>query len=146
MLRLTRAGDYAVRVMFVLAKLPPGQVCPKSVLAKDQEMPGSFLSKILQQLAGAGLIVSHRGVRGGFCLNRDPGDISLLEVMEAVEGPLELNACVIPEKNNCTRMDNCPGALVWKKVQSETVRLLSGISLLAMLKEHGSKPVGPCSE
>ena len=143
-MRLTRAGDYALRVMFILAKLKPGQVSSKSELAKSQEVPSSFLSKILQQLAAKGLILSHRGVRGGFSLSRKPEDISLLEIIEAVEGPLQMNSCVIPEKKNCQRMENCPGANVWRKVQAEMVRLFSGISLHSMVEEHGNRPVGPC--
>lgn len=144
MMRLTRAADYAIRVMMVLAELPPGKVCSKSELAKSQLVPGSFLSKILQQLVAGELIVSHRGVHGGFALNKTASDISVLDIMTAVEGPLEINYCVIPEKKGCDRVDNCPGMRVWVKVQAELTKLLSGVSLRSMIKDQAGRPVEPC--
>ncbi len=67
-MQLTRAADYAVRVMIHLASLPVGTVVSKTLLAKATEAPESFLSKILQMLARAGLIRAQRGVVGGFSL------------------------------------------------------------------------------
>ena len=93
-MQLTRAADYAVRVMIHLASQPEGSVVSKTVLAKAAEAPESFLSKILQTLARAGLIQARRGVVGGFLLLPRGAQASLLDVVESIDGPIALNVCL----------------------------------------------------
>src|ERR1700687_1882745 len=93
-MQLTRAADYAVRVMIHLASQPEGTVISKTILAKASEAPESFLSKILQSLARAGLIRARRGIVGGFTLLERGAEASLLDVVESIDGPIALNICL----------------------------------------------------
>src|SRR6476646_651824 len=93
-MQLTRAADYAVRVMIHLAGLPSGTRASRADLAEAAECPEQFLSKVLQNLTRAGLVISHRGNTGGFELPASHSSASVLEVVEAVEGPIRLNICL----------------------------------------------------
>src|ERR1039457_4791992 len=90
-MQLTRAADYAVRVMIHLAGLPPDTRASRAELAVAAECPEQFLSKVLQSLTRARLVVSHRGNTGGFELPNIHRAATLLEVVEAIEGPIRLN-------------------------------------------------------
>lgn len=106
MFQLTRACDYALRVMTRLAEFPRGKIVHLPTLASSEDIPSHFLSKILMQLTHAGFITSHRGAAGGYSLEKDPAEISLLEVIEAIEGPIILNLCLLPGLE-CERMPWC---------------------------------------
>src|SRR5690349_2722341 len=93
-MQLTRTADYAIRVMIHLAGLPSGTRASRETLADWAQVPGEFLGKVLQSLTRARLINSHRGTRGGFDLARDGSSISLLHIVEAIEGPFQLNVCL----------------------------------------------------
>src|SRR6516164_11055994 len=101
-MQLTRAADYAVRVMIHLAGLPPGTRVSRSELSTAAECPEQFLCKVLQSLTKAGLIVSHRGNTGGFELEERHRRASLLDVVQASEGPIHLNVCLNQDRG-CTR-------------------------------------------
>jgi Rrf2 family iron-sulfur cluster assembly transcriptional regulator len=115
-LRLTNAADYAVRAMIHIACLPEGAVALRGDVARAYGIPSSFMAKILRQLVRAGLLQSSRGVHGGFALARPASEINLLEVVEAIEGPLALTDCM-PEGTGCEWSDECPANLVWQQVQ-----------------------------
>lgn len=125
---LTRAADYAVRVMVHMATLPEGTRVARSVLAEATDVPDSFMSKVLQSLARKGMISSRRGVDGGFVLVVAPGSISLLDVVEAIDGPVQLNACV-GERGNCKRTEGCAAHLVWKEAQDASVQVLKSAKI-----------------
>lgn len=102
-LNLTRSGEYAVSALSRLALTADGGA-PVSVqaLAELQRIPKAFLSKILQQCARAGIIRAKKGAAGGVALARLPGDISLLSIFEACEGPFARDACVFYASRRCT--------------------------------------------
>src|SRR5690349_14540938 len=93
-MQLTRQADYAVRAMQYLAEQPPAARLTTAEIGAAQQIPVAFLTKIMAQLAAAGLVASTRGARGGVALARAPETISLLAVIEAIEGPLRLNVCI----------------------------------------------------
>jgi Rrf2 family protein len=106
-----------------LAKLGADQRAATSQIAQDQQIPPSFLAKIVSQLSVAGLLQTSRGARGGVSLAATPDQISLLEVVEAIDGPIMLNECV----NNpgaCTFGDSCSMRPVWCDAQAELVERL----------------------
>src|SRR5690242_5986690 len=111
-MQLTRAADYATRVMVHLAQLPSGTRASLQALAEAVDVPEQFLSKVLQMLGRNRLIHSQRGAAGGFALAADPEQVSLLEVVEAVEGPIRLNLCLGPGEG-CERKSWCAVHLVW---------------------------------
>lgn len=127
-MQLTRAADYAVRVMIHLAGLPPGTWASQGQLAEAAECPVQFLSKVLQRLARAGLVVSHRGNNGGFELPASRMETSILEIVEAVEGPIQLNACLAPGPS-CSRKTWCPAHGVWAQAQEALAGVLHAATI-----------------
>src|SRR5512143_3291489 len=93
-MQITRQADYAVRAVLHLARVGNSERSATSTVAKEQSIPPSFLAKIISQLSIAGLLHTSRGARGGVMLARDAGDITLLDVVEAIDGPITLNECV----------------------------------------------------
>lgn len=123
-MQFTRASDYAVRVLSYLINAN-GSVSRAQSIASATEIPESFLAKILGQLCRSGLVRSHRGARGGFSLAVEPDSLNLLQVVEAMEGPLRLNLCDAPER--CAFIDFCPIEKAWEKAEAQ---------LRESLKEH----------
>ncbi|HUK19770.1 MAG TPA: Rrf2 family transcriptional regulator [Bryobacteraceae bacterium] len=127
-MQLTRAADYAVRVMIHLAGLPPATRASRDELAQAAECPEQFLSKVLQGLARAGLIVSHRGNTGGFELPTNQRSATIFAVVEAIEGPLHLNVCLASD-NACARQTWCPAHTVWADVQEAMTKVLKAATI-----------------
>ena len=122
-MQITRQADYAVRAMLYLARLEPNQRAATSQIAEIQKIPPSFLAKIISQLSIAGLIHTSRGARGGVLLSRPASDISLLEVVEAIDGPLSLNECTI-SPGICEFSGDCPIHRIWCETQAELIEKL----------------------
>ncbi len=114
-MQFTRASDYAVRVVSYLANAN-GSISRSQSIAGATQIPESFLAKILGQLSRAGIVHSHRGARGGFSLAVDAKNLTLLEVVEAMEGPLRLNLCAAPEP--CAFIDRCPIEKAWSQAEN----------------------------
>src|SRR5688572_9232959 len=123
LMQITRQADYAVRAVLYLAKMKSGERVATGNVAKEQRIPPSFLAKIISQLSIAGLLHTSRGARGGVMLARDPKDITLLEVVEAIDGPIQLNECV-GDDELCTFDKDCPIKSVWCEAQDELVARL----------------------
>lgn len=102
-MQLNQATDYAFRVVLHLAGLPPGTIVNGQTLAEKERIPQRFLLKIMRSLVGAGLLKSHRGADGGFALQKQPGEITLLSVIEAVEGSVAIHRC-LAERSACTKL------------------------------------------
>ena len=122
-MQITRQADYAVRAVLHLARVNNGERAATSTIAQAQHIPPSFLAKIISQLSIAGLLHTSRGARGGVTLARDPKDITLLEVVESIDGPIQLNECV-GEKGTCSFEENCPIKTVWCDAQDDLVARL----------------------
>jgi Rrf2 family protein len=125
-MQITRQADYAVRAVLYLARLGQDQRAATSQIAEEQQIPPSFLAKIVSQLSVAGLLQTSRGARGGVSLARDPNQISLLEVVEAIDGPILLDECV-GANGICTFGHDCELRSVWCEAQAELVTKLKSI-------------------
>ncbi len=119
-MQITRQADYALRAMLYLANLEPAHRAATSQIAASKKIPPSFLAKIISQLSIAGLIHTSRGARGGVTLARAPKDISVLEVVEAIDGPISLNECTL-SPDGCPFSEDCPIHDLWCSTQSELV-------------------------
>ena len=132
-MRLTKAGEYAVRCAFFLSFRGAGVVSSKKEIARTMDIPSQFLGKIAPQLARAGIIEIVQGSKGGYRLLVPPQELTLLEVVEAVVGEIYLNDCVIrPE--SCRRTSACSIHRVWEKARDqlrETLRQADFKSILA---------------
>lgn len=137
-MQITRQADYAVRAILYLAQLGVNQKASTSQIAEDQEIPLSFLAKIIAQLSVAGLLQTMRGARGGVLLARPPEEISLLDVVEAIDGPIMLNECVSGEYD-CP-MHECPMRTVWSAAQADLVERLRNTNFAQFIKPNLIQP------
>jgi len=126
-MQLTRAGEYAVKSLIYLAAQQHDARVMASEVATEENIPINFVRKILESLAKTGLVKSYRGAGGGFTLGRTPEDISIRQVVEAVEGPLALNQCLTP--NACVNLPDCPMSQVWIEAQRAVEGVLERYSL-----------------
>ena len=131
-MQITRQADYAVRAVLYLSRARQAERSPTSAIAKDQNIPPSFLAKIISQLSISGLLRTSRGAHGGVTLAREPKDISLLEVVEAIDGPIQLNECVT-NTDTCSFEENCPIKFVWCDAQDALVGRLKRTNFADML-------------
>ena len=131
---LTRAADYAVRVMVHLAALPAGTRLQRTALAEAGDVPESFMSKVLQGLVRARLVASRPGVNGGFELTSSPEKVTLLDVVEAIDGPIELNVCVAASQG-CGRQSWCAAHLVWMEAQQAMTGVLKSATIVRLAQQ-----------
>jgi len=122
-MEISRRTDYAVRVILDLAGLPENARASTQDIAERQNIPGPFLAKIISQLSISGLVTTFRGAGGGVSLAHPAAEISLLHVVEALDGPIRLNRCVI-ESGTCPQDKNCPVHPIWAKAQNDLTSLL----------------------
>ncbi|HEX7973499.1 MAG TPA: Rrf2 family transcriptional regulator [Anaerolineales bacterium] len=136
-MQITRQADYAVRAVLYLAQLGSERRAATSQIAQEQQIPPSFLAKIVSQLSVAGLLQTSRGARGGVSLARGPEQITLLEVVEAIDGPILLNECV-SGSGACVFGDDCPIRPIWCDAQSELVERLRTTTFSAFLPRESA--------
>lgn len=134
MLQLTRDGEYAVRAVLHLASQPDGKISLVNEISEAQDVPRSYLSKIMQHLTKAGLVRSRRGAKGGSSLAKPANQITLREVIEAIEGPIYLNVCLI-KKGECPRDEVCPVHPVWKEAQRRLFEVLESKTMADLVIE-----------
>jgi Rrf2 family protein len=116
LLQVSRKVDYALRAMIYLAAQPGSPREPLQDIARKNEIPREFLAKILKVLGNAGLVTALRGPGGGVSIARPPSQISFLDVIEAVEGPVVLNLC-LDDTRSCSQSSVCTMQSVWKAGQ-----------------------------
>jgi Rrf2 family protein len=134
-MRLTRAGEYAVRCILYLSSQKQGLIVSRRDISQKMDIPDQFLGKIAQQLARAGLIEIIQGAKGGYRLRLSPSEISLLSVVEAVIGQIFLNDCLMrPE--SCNRSPSCSVNKIWEKARNQLRETLQDVSFEQLLKEE----------
>lgn len=141
-MQLTRAADYAVRVMIHLATQPDGSRVLLPDLARATDAPESFLSKVLQSLAHAELISSRRGKLGGFAILPRGRNATMREVIEVIDGPVCLNVCLNGGKE-CERKPACPAHPVWARAQRAMLDVLMSVTVSTMAARANSMPSSP---
>ena len=129
-MQITRSADYAVRAMVDIAdetSTDQGRARTHMV-AQRQDIPPALLAKLVPLLVRAGLLDSQRGARGGLTLARPSSEISMLEIVEAIEGPIAVNRCTAAPVQ-CDKVDHCSIHPVWQQAQDYLVHLLRTTSL-----------------
>lgn len=132
MLRVTKLTDYATVVLTVLAARP-GEVLSATELAEAAGLEPPTVSKLLKPLAQAGLVEGLRGVRGGYRLTRPAGDVTLIEIVEAMEGPLAITECS-QDDSQCGIADQCGVRSNWRLINDVLADALRGVTLAQMLR------------
>jgi len=130
MLRISKLTDYGLVLLIEMAH-QPGQVCNPAGLAARLRIPAPTVGKLLKQLAAGGLLISRRGVKGGYRLARPPESISLAQILAVLEGPLAVTECTVGA-GVCLREHDCSVRDNWQRINSAIYRVFDQLSLGAM--------------
>lgn len=141
MLRISRRADYAVRVMIAAAQAPAGAYLPAPRIGEQMLIPQPFLVKVIGDLRRGELIRTAAGRNGGISLARPAESITLRHIIEAIEGPIVLNACLL-RPGECPRDAYCPAHQVWSHIQRVLHAEMDAVDL-AMLAARGYQPRPP---
>jgi Rrf2 family protein len=133
-MQITRQTEYAIKTLIELAEVPYGQLTSNKIIAQRHEIPEEFLHKTVQILSRAGLVVTQRGVQGGVRLGRPLEEITIADVIEAMEGPVALNVCLSPGYQ-CSNMKICQVRKVLSSAQNAMLKELRKKSLADIAKE-----------
>jgi Rrf2 family transcriptional regulator, iron-sulfur cluster assembly transcription factor len=133
-MQLTRSGEYGLKGVVFLAKQPPQRFSLVSEISKEQRIPEKFLAKIFQRLSKAGVLRSIRGSNGGFALGRPPSEITMRSVIEAIEGPIALNRCLLRE-GECEEEKVCPLHEVLGEAQERLLEVLERTTMEDLVKD-----------
>lgn len=137
-MRLTKAGEYAVRCVLYLAMNEGEKVISRREIASAMAIPNQFLAKIAQNLSKAGIIRISQGAHGGYQLAVEAGDITLLRVVEAADGEIFLNDCLI-QNDICNRVGACPVHGVWQKARERLRETLGEVNFGELAREEMKK-------
>lgn len=133
-MQITREGDYGIRSVLYLSRQPFKKISFVNEISEEYKIPRSFLAKILQKLVKAKLVRSYRGVKGGFSLAKPARDISMLDVVEAIEGKIYLNICLM-DKKKCGFSKHCPVSPVWAAIQGRFTDTLKKINFEELARQ-----------
>jgi len=138
-MRLTRKVCYGIRALHYAGCRPAGKFCSVEEIGQAQEIPRQFLAKVVQDLVRTGFLASRRGQDGGVRLVRPLCEITVLDILEALEGPMALSECLRPHPG-CSWAETCPMKQVWKEVQTMIQSHLESVNLeVAELVHEDSK-------
>lgn len=126
-------ADYGVILMVQLARTPE-LVTTAAELTDSTALPGPTVSKLLKQLSRAGLLDSQRGTHGGYLLSRRIDEISVADIVSALEGPIALTECMTAEGAVCEIEALCPTQTNWRKINNALVEALDSVSLAEMAR------------
>jgi Rrf2 family protein len=140
-LQVSRKVDYGLRAMVRLAKNPPGAVMSFRDIAACEGIPDDYLAKIMRSLVVGKLVRSTRGPRGGYRLALPPSELTILDVIEAVEGPIAINAC-LESDGNCPKLEGCTLHGVFQRAQSAMIDVFRETLLADVLPAHATMPLG----
>lgn len=134
-MRLTRAGEYAVRCVLYLSSCPMEEVVSRKAIAEAMDIPEQFLAKIAQQLARSGIVELVQGAKGGFRLLRSPDDLNLLDVVEATIGEIFLNDCLM-NPGICMRSQACAVNKIWEKARNQLRQTLGQATFKSLVESQ----------
>ena len=124
-MKLSRKADYAIRAVGYLSSVPRGTLGSINAIAEAESIPREFLAKILKDLTMAHVLASYQGVHGGYSLVRKPHELSYLDVIEAVDGTINLNLCTEADGAYCKRVGHCPNHDFWVTQEMSIKRALA---------------------
>ena len=137
MLRISKLTDYGIVLLAHFARRAPGSTCNARELAEATGLPFPAVGKVLKTLAQEGLLVSHRGAKGGYTLARPPAAISVAEIIEALEGPIAVMACSAGP-GHCEQESTCCVRDPWQTIHGAIHGALAGVSLGGLVQSAGS--------
>jgi Rrf2 family protein len=141
-MHITRAGEYGVLGLMNLARRAPGQMAMIEEVSRAERIPKSFLAKIFQELARGGLVRSNRGAGGGFALARRPSQITVLEIIEAIEGKILFQRCKLA-KPDCEHPGGCALCGLYEQAQDGVKDVFSRTTLRALVHQQEIAAAAP---
>lgn len=135
-MNITAKSKYAVRALVELAQRPPDGPVPLVTIAEARDIPTQFLEQLFAALRRAGILQSHRGVYGGFSFNRPPSQVTVLDVVEVLDGPIEPAVCTTPEV--CVKRPICSVGDVWIQAKLAVEDVLAGVSIRELAEREAT--------
>lgn len=135
-MQFTKAEEYGIFGILYLAQQPPEKITPLSEISQSQDVPEKFLAKIFQSLSRSGIIRSHRGVKGGFSMAKPAKEISVMEIVESIQGPYQIAKCL--HTDNICDKPGCPVMTLLSEAQDALTSVFRSYTvdkLLSMQKE-----------
>lgn len=136
-MKISSRGRYGVRAMFELALHHNEGSIPLKIVAQNQDISENYLEQLIASLRKAGLVKSIRGAQGGYMLAKDPGEITVGDIVRVLEGPLDLVECVKETHGDqgCCKADECVTRMVWAKLRDKINEVLDETTLADMCEE-----------
>lgn len=141
-MQVSRKVDYALRAIIYLSLQKNGCPIPVKEIASRRRIPRKFLEKIIQDLIRSGLVKSHRGAHGGYTMARAADHVSFRDVIEAVEGPISINAC-LTEHQDCSVLASCNMQQIWQEGQRRMLEYFSDTTLADLMPVFLSNTAAP---
>ncbi|MBL4932003.1 MULTISPECIES: RrF2 family transcriptional regulator [Clostridium] len=135
-MKLSTKGRYGVKAMVDLAINYGSQPVSIKAISQRQNISEYYLEQLFSPLRKAKLIKSIRGAQGGYVLNRDPKDIKVLDIMDVLEGPVEIAECI--EGATCDNLDCCATRLLWKKIKESLDEVMESVTLQDIVNDYKS--------
>ena len=135
-MQISKGGDYGLRAVIYLSAQPKHKLSRLEDISESQNIPRKFLAKILPMLVKNGLIKSQQGFQGGYLLGKSPYEITLLDVIEAVEGPIKISRC-LDDKNSCDRQLFCEIHPIWNEAKEIFRKFLNEKKIIDILIRKG---------
>lgn len=139
-LKLTKRSEYAVKILVELASYYGQKAVLSREIAEKQGLPGKFVPQIVNDLQKAGLISTARGAGGGITITSHPSKITVKDAIEAVEGPIAINHCLL-EPGVCSRQLECQLFGLWGEAQKKMVEVLEGVSIKDLFEAKSGQAV-----
>lgn len=143
-LKLSTKGRYGVKAMLDLAVHYGTEPISIKSISERQGISEYYLEQLFAPLRRAGLIKSVRGAQGGYILNRKPIEITVLEIMDVLEGPVEISECL--DNDECNKFESCATRVLWKKIQMSINSVMENVTLQEMLNDYISKQATQINE
>ena len=131
MLRITKQADYGIVLLTFFAREAAGVTLTASELSKRTRLPAPTVTKVLKLMAREGLLLSHRGVQGGYQLARSPEEITVIDIIGVLDGPVAFTQCAV-NADGCAREPICPVRPNWQRLDQVLRKALRGITLAEM--------------
>ena len=139
-MKLSTKGQYGLKAMYDLALNYGSEPISLKSIAERQEISEYYLEQLMAILRKAGLVRSVRGAYGGYILTRDPSEITVGDVLRALEGPIGIVDCVLEQDAiKCLKYENCISRIVWEKIRDSIIKTIDSITLLDMCNEARKK-------
>ena len=136
-MRLSRKSDYATRAVRYISNLPKGKLGSINRISEAEQIPREFLAKILKDLTRAGILVSYQGVTGGYRLAKQMNEVTVADIITAVDEPIDATQC--GGKENCHDDRKCLTHDLWVRLNDQIFDFLRSVTLGELVEEHRAK-------